>query len=264
MNDKRISEIKKEDKKAFKGYLVIMIVSGIAGAVFSMITHNLKEVIGVNLSNFLMNVLEQIVPYATIVISLVVIIVSRMIYNKSRKEYELWKNTNEDDDTIDKIEKNLSYISLATSVNMILGFFFLGAGFKLIIFNDINGELDIAKAICLLIGFILCAVSVTLIQKKIINLEKEINPLLKGSVYDSKFAKKWIESCDESIRLDVYKSAYKSFTCVSSTCAILWLLCVVGFELWDFGIMPLVMVTIIWLVLIISYSLESIKNSNIK
>lgn len=264
MSDNRISEIKKEDKKAFKGYLAIMVLGGIAGALFSQVSGNLKEVLGTNLVHFLMNILEQIAPYATIVLSIVVIIVSRVVYAKSRKGYDLWKDTMEDDDTIDKIEENLSYVLLAVSVNMILGFFFLGAGFKLIIFDDINSDLDIVKTIVLLIGFILCVASSTLIQKKIVNLEKEINPLLKGSVYDTKFAKKWIDSCDESIKLDIYKSSYKSYTSVSATCAILWILCIVGFELWNFGIMPLVMVTIIWLVLTVSYCLESIKLSKVK
>ncbi|MGL5348578.1 MAG: DUF3169 family protein [Peptostreptococcaceae bacterium] len=266
MNDNRTSEIKKEDKKAFRGYLAIMIVSGIAGATFSLVSDNLKDTLGDNLANFFMNVLEQIAPYATIVLSMIVIIISSIIYTKSRKGYELWKDTDtdEDEDTIDKIEQNLSYVLLAVSVNMILGFFFLGAGFKLIIFNNVNDELDIIKSIYLLIGFILCAASSTIIQKKIVNLAKEINPLLKGSVYDSKFAKKWIDSCDESLKLEIYKSAYKSFTSVSFTCAILWLFCIVGFDLWNFGIMPLVMVTIIWLVLTVSYSLESIKNSKRK
>ncbi|MGL5330114.1 MAG: DUF3169 family protein [Peptostreptococcaceae bacterium] len=98
----------------------------------------------------------------------------------------------------------------------------------------------------------------------VVNLEKEINPLLKGSVYDSKFSEKWIDSCDESIKLSIYKSAYISYKSTSTTCAILWVFCIVGFDLWDFGIMPLVMATIVWLVLNVSYCIECIRYSKIK
>ena len=62
--------------------------------------------------------------------------------------------------------------------------------------------------------------SSTLIQKKIVNLEKEINPLLKGSVYDFKFSEKWLDSCDEQRKLGIFKSAYKAYKSVSITCVI--------------------------------------------
>lgn len=264
MNDNRVSEIKKEDKKQFKKFMGITILSGIIGGIFGFTSDNLKAIIGENLSNFLMNTLEAVVPYISIVLSIIVIIGSYVVYTKSRKGYELWKQKGEDDYTIDKIEEDLSYVLLVTSVNTILGFFFLGTGFKLLMFNNLNNDFNILKVSCLFLGFLTCIVSSTLIQKNIINLEKEINPLLKGSVYDTKFSSKWLDSCDESIKLSIYKSSYKSYTCTSTACAILWVFCIIGLDLWNFGIMPIVIVTIIWLVLTISYCLESIKNSKIK
>lgn len=80
-----------------------------------------------------------------------------------------------------------------------------------------------------------------------------------GSIYDTNFSKKWVDSCDEAIKLGIFKSAYKAYTCVSTTCIILWIFCVIGYDLWNFGVMPMVIVTIIWLVQTISYSIESIK-----
>lgn len=113
-----------------------------------------------------------------------------------------------------------------------------------------------------MIGFVLCNASSILIQNKIINFEKEINPLLQGSVYDLKFTEKWVNSCDESIQLSIYKSAYKAYTSVSTTCIILWVFCIIGYALWNLGIMP--MVIIVWLVQTISYCIESIKCSKTK
>ena len=260
MNDNIVDDIKKEDKKAFRGFIVILSLCVIIGAICGDMSVKLDEVLGYNLSNFFVNILSNISPYASILLCVVVIIVSQIIYTKSRKEYESWKQRGEEDDTIDKIEKNLSYLILMVAVNMILGYFFFGTGANLIIFNNSNEVFDIIKVLLLFIGIILCTSSSILIQNKLVNFEKEINPLLKGSIYDSKFTKKWVDSCDESIKLSIYKSAYKSYSSTSATCSILWLFCIVGSYLWNFGIMPLVMVTIIWLVLTISYCMEAIKH----
>lgn len=86
-----------------------------------------------------------------------------------------------------------------------------------------------------------------------------MNPLLKGSVYDVKFTEKFMDSCDEAIKLGIYKSAYKADVSVSTICIILWVFCVVGNDLWDFGVIPMVMVTIIWLVQTVSYCISSIR-----
>ena len=268
MNKNHVEEIKKEDKKAFKGYIVIIVISGIIGGIIGASSVYLKKILGESVPNLLMSIFEVITPFASIVLSILVIIISTIIYNKSRKEYDLWSEADEDDDIIDKIELRLSYILLLTSVNMILGFFFFGIGSMLLVVDKMNsgfsGDFSLINTICLLVGLILCMVSSTLIQKKIINLRKEINPLLKGSVYDVKFSKKWLDSCDEAIKLGIYKSAYKAYISVSITCAILWVICLIGYDIWDFGVVPMVIVTIIWLVQTISYCVESIKQSKSK
>ena len=190
--------------------------------------------------------------------SILVIIVSVVIYSNSRKKLKLWNQSDEQEEMIDNIEEKLSYVLLFTSVNLILGFFFFGAGMALL------SEDSYTKVILFLVGFIVCVVSTILIQNKVVNLEKEINPFLNGSVYDFKFSQKWLDSCDEAIKLNVYKSSFKAYKSITNTCLILWIVCVLGYNFFDFGIMPLVMVTIIWLVQTIAYCIESIKCSKNK
>ena len=260
MNNNRVEEIKKEDKKAFKSFIIIIIISAIAGGIVGFKSVYLKDILGDSVPNFLMNILSVITPFASLILSILVIVVSSVIYNNSRKEFELWNQSDEDEEIIDKIEEKLSYILLFTSVNMILGFFFFGIGAMLPASNPQVGFHHI-RVLSFGIGFLLCVVSSILIQKKVVNLEKEINPLLSGSVYDAKFNKKWVDSCDEAIKLGIYKSSFKAYKAVTNTCILLWLICVLGYGLWDFGVMPLVMVTVIWLVQTIAYCMESIKSS---
>lgn len=264
MNKNHVEEIKKEDKKAFKGYATLTVVCGIIGGILGAMSGYLKEILGESIPNLLMSIFEVITPFASIVISIVVIIVSTIVYNKSRKEYDLWSQTSEDDDVIDKIEERLSYVLLFASVNVILGLFFFGIGGALLVFDKINEGFNIINSLCLLVGLILCTTSSISIQKKIINLEKEMNPLLKGSVYDIKFSEKWLDSCDEAIKLGIFKSAYKAHKSVTVTCLILWLFCFIGYTLWDFGVMPMVITVIILLVQTVSYCMESIKQSKVK
>ncbi|WP_042274525.1 DUF3169 family protein [[Clostridium] dakarense] len=280
MNNKSKNEIEKEDKKAFKsivisillyaiggfflGIMAVKLIKIFGGDFLGTIAGNLKQILGENVSSLLIDILDTITPFASLILSILVIIVSKVIYTNSRKGYDLWKQANEDDNSIDKIEENLSYLILLISVNMILGLFFFGIGIMLQPFYNINGELSNIQFNCFIIGFILCFISSILIQIKITNLTEEINPLLKGSVYDRDSAKKWVDRYDESIKLNIFKSAYKAYRYVSRTCLILWIFCFLGYYLWDFGIMPMIIVIIIWLVQIISYCMESIKYSKVK
>lgn len=264
MSNDNLKEIKNEDKKAFKVFAIIMVIALIVGGIFGYMSVYLKELVGDSVPRLLSIVFEVITPYATLVLSILVIIVHKIVYTNAKKEYNLLKKNDEDDDKIDQIEEKLSYVLLFVSINMILGFFFFGIGIMILPFNKLTGDFSTIKGICFMIGFILCITSTILIQKKIVNFEKEINPLLKGSVYDVKFTEKWVDSSDEAIKLGIYKSAFKAYRSVSNTCIFLWLFCVLGYDLWNFGVMPMVMVTIIWLVQTVSYCLESIKCSKNK
>lgn len=159
MNNNRLNEIKKEDKKAFA---FVVVISALIGA----ISVHLKEIIGENIPDLLGNIFDVIVPFASLILSVLVIAVSTVIYTNSRKEYELWKDTEEDNNIIDKIEKRLSYIILFTSVNMILRLFFLGMGWALLNFTNVSDGF----ITCFLIGFLLSMASSILIQKKIVIL----------------------------------------------------------------------------------------------
>ena len=258
MSSNRVEEIKKEDKKAFKSFAIMMVISAMIGAIIGGGSIYLQENRGDNISEFLLNALMIITPYASLVLSILVIIVSVVIYSNSRKKLKLWNQSDDQEEIIDNIEEKLSYVLLFASVNLIIGFFFFGAGMALL------SEDSYTKVILFLVGFIVCVVSTILIQNKVVNLEKEINPFLNGSVYDFKFSQKWLDSCDEAIKLNVYKSSFKAYKSITNTCLILWIVCVLGYNFFDFGIMPLVMVTIIWLVQTIAYCIESIKCSKNK
>ena len=120
MSSNRVEEIKKEDKKAFKGFAIMMVISAMIGAVIGGGFKYLQENLGDNLSEFLVNRLMMITPYASLVLSILVIIVSVVIYKNSRKNLKLWNQSDEQEEMIDNIEEKLSYLLLFTSVILLL------------------------------------------------------------------------------------------------------------------------------------------------
>lgn len=257
MNNNRKEEIKKEDKEAFKGFTMRMILSCILGALIGIAIIFFEEIL-YEVPDFFIDILLKITPFASIVFSIVLIIISFIIYTDSNKKIKLWNQSDEENEMMDKIENKLSYILFFWAINLIISFFFLGVGTIFLLEDTLD------KFIFSIIGFLLCMISCFIVQNKIVNLEKEINPMLRGSVYDFKFTEKWMDSCDEAIKLIIYRSCFKSYKVVSNTCIILFVLCVIGNLIWDIGIMPILIVTIIWLAQTISYGIESIKCSKNK
>ena len=72
MNNNRVEEIKKEDKKAFKSFIIVMIISAMGGAIIGGASIYLQKHIGDELSDFLLNILMTITPYASLVLSILV------------------------------------------------------------------------------------------------------------------------------------------------------------------------------------------------
>ena len=92
------------------------------------------------------------------------------------------------------------------------------------------------------------------------DLTRRMNPEKQGSVYDTKFKKKWFESCDEAEQKQIGQAAYKAFNVVSTACPILWLALLVLSYAFDFELlMPTFIVCFIWLLMQVSYCLECIR-----
>ena len=257
MNKEKVMENQSQDKKAFGKLVVTVIVAAFVGGILGAISFwlmNVKE----SVANVMLDILVIASPVAPIVLNTALIVVSAIILKKSRKIFENWDGENEEQ--VDKIERWISYGMIATSVDMILGFFFFGAG----IYSEEVRELEMQGMLffCLnMLGLVYTLIVVTVSQKKFVNMEKEINPEKQGSVYDTKFQKVWLESCDEAERQMIYKAAYKAYQVTNMTCIGLWLVCVLGVMYWDFGLVPLFMVSLLWMVSTVSYSVESIRLS---
>lgn len=260
MRSENINEIKKEDKSAFKKFILLLIIGMLVGFFVGILSGLVGESLAGLLAGWIQNTLAYFAPFFNVLLIPLAFLPIIYLYQVSRRRYKEWDGDNEAQ--LEKIEINLSYALWLSSLAMILSFFFFAVGLWQI--DNLNYSVTGAFFAIWLGSFILVIICITLAQQKIVNITKEINPEKEGSVFDHNFSKKWEESCDEAEKLMIYKSAYKSYKTVTITCIVLWIICILGSSIWDFGLLPVTFVSIIWMVQTTSYCFESIRLEKVR
>ena len=112
--------------------------------------------------------------------------------------------------------------------------------------------------------FLVSIILIVLLQQKAVDLTRRMNPEKQGSVYDTKFQKKWMDSCDEAEKAQMGQAAYQAFRVATVTCLVLWVVLTVLNFSFDIGLLPVLMVLILFGVLQVTYCLTCIKLSRSK
>lgn len=248
MNKEKRIENKKTDKKALMIFIPCLIVSGIVGFMMSAFGNYMEENIADLIAKGIVKVLVVITPYACLVMNTISIIIGTILLVGAKKHIKAWDGENEEEYEV--IDKKLSVVGVLINIIFILSYFFFGAGFEFVLKDEYYG---IIKWVCYFAGFIVALAGNMIIQAKIVNLYKEMNPEKQGSVYAMDFSKQWEKSCDEAERMQIYKAAFKSYNFCNTFYVFLWLLCLLGNQIWHYGIMPATIVIIVWLAQFISY-----------
>ena len=242
--------VKKDNRKALPKYLLILFVAAIFGGVLGFaagwVGHdNHSEVIATAVTDGL----TAAAPWALLVTSVVSLAVILWLYRSAKALFTDWDG--EDDDTMDRADEKLNWALLIAAAQLVLDMFFFGVAE--------NGGSPLGG----IVGFVSFIVSVFLLvfaQQKLVDLTRKMNPEKQGSIYDTKFRKKWFESCDEAERNQIGQAAYKAYNVVSTACPILWGVLLLLSYAFNFSLlMPTFIVCFIWLLLQVSYCLETIR-----
>jgi len=253
----------KEDKKALKKFIWILLGAFAAGLVIGVGMSALKEtLLGSPVQVTFLKILSIAAVYSGYLFTTALLIASMVLYKKSRKEYVAWDE--EDEEVLSKIEIKISVVIWFSNLILYGSYFFFAVGIwatEIMGENeawgmDMKGLLISLGAVFLHIAYGLVAASV--IQRKGVNFGKEINPEKKGSVYDMKFQDKWMESCDEAERYTVYKCSFKTFKTMQIVGIVLWLICLLGQMFFGTGVFATIMVTVYLIVQTSVYSVQGI------
>ncbi len=250
MSEEKRLENQKEDKKFGKRFAVIILCSALVGMMCGVVIALMRESsMASGLAEALSRMGMMVAPYISLVYVIVMLPVLLFTCRKVRTKMEAWDGENEEE--YKEMDTMLGNVLSALNIGTVIVYFFFAIGFHAL------AEGSLLSDICHVGGFIGAIALVTIGQKMIINMVKELNPEKRGSVYDTKFVKKWEESCDEAERLLIYKSAYKTYVKMNTLFVGLWLFCIFANEVFSFGFMPVTMVSLIWLCQICLYTYHS-------
>lgn len=251
----RREEIKKENKKAFKGFVLILVISAVCGAVLGLVGVFQWESIADALI-MISRGSAMYAPYLLMTETIIFGVYELIMYKKSRSLFKMWDG--EDEDIPKHIEIKTGYALWGVSLNVILCFllFALGMNVMELDVGDVMAKVPLIIAVFAINGF-----GATWIQRKLVDLTKEMNPEKKGSIYDIRFADKWLESCDEAERLQIYQASYSSYRILNYAFPIAWLISALGIMLGFTGPFACVIISVLWAIQSSVYSYKSIQFS---
>ncbi len=248
---KNKDKIQQENRKALPKFLLILVCSVVAGLlVGGIMVATWGAGTDYTLQDVLCEVLGMVSPWLTGAVTVVCMPIALYFHLRGKRRWQNWDG--EADDVLDHAEHELSIGLIISNVNMVLTMLFYGVATTL--------WYSWAGYIAAQIGLVVSLALLVVYQQKTVDLCKRMNPEKQGSVYDVNFQKKWIESCDEAERTNIYRSSYRAYRTMSVTLPILWLVAMVA-GLWFDGVGPLavVLVSVAWLVQTLSYGLEALR-----
>lgn len=260
MQNEGTNDILTEDKKKKRSFLIIMFFCAFAGGVIGGTSELVRDFDAIRqVSETVAAAIAESSYYLNVIVTVIAIAIYLPLYRSSRRLYESWDG--EDETVINRIENRLCLALSITSIQQVLTVMItLICAQSHVKLLDTEGLLW-GKEICFHVGWIGALIFSMAAQRRAVNLEKEINPEKRGSVYDIRFQRKWFESCDEAEKLIIYRASYHAHRATAIACMTLSIFCLLGSILWGIGILPVCVIDIIWLVDTLTYCISSYKLS---
>lgn len=253
------NEIKRANRKAMPKFLLFtavgMVVGGIMGYLFTRYgfgslsgsMRSAGEFFGAHTAHLLMLAMAIVVPA-----------VCTPLYLASRRLIGSWDG--EDETVYAEIDRRLSAVIWISGAALILSFFLIAATYAYGFAPLENGG-SISAIIIGIAAFVAVLVESIVFNQKCVDAAKLISPEKTASVYDMKFQKKWMDSCDEAEKLVIGKCAFKAYSATNLVCMLLSIVLAVCALEFDIGLLPSLAVCLVWLVNYSVYCREAIRYS---
>ncbi|MCI8608507.1 MAG: DUF3169 family protein [Firmicutes bacterium] len=263
-------QIKKENRKALKIFIPVIILAAMGGGAFGWFVGSDSWQHGANdMGKLITDFFFYFSPHGVIFCESFAFLMGLFFYCKAKQSFSatnaLEMTEDVDEAEVEKLfemaDRRLEFSMMAQSFGMIISFLFFG-----IIMSGLDRYIDEGGTSMLVATgfFIFGSFIVIRLNQAQVDLVKKMYPGKAGSVYDFKFHDKWEKSCDELEKLVIYKAGFKAYKAGSSTCVALWIITSMLSLMFGFGPIPSVSVIIVWLVMFISYSRESLRSERSK
>lgn len=246
---------KKTEKKAVLKFVLLILISAALGAGTSMLMGWLTHWDGISFQG-LGDMLGAMVPWVFLFTNLISAIAAMLICHRAKKQIGQWDG---EDECIEQTEQQLSCGLLLANIMTVVNFFLFSAGIEVSLNTKLGDQYGVILFPACILIFILGYVWIFFVNYRVVKLEKQINPEKRGSVFDVKFQKQWLESCDEAEKLMVYRCGFRAYQVGNKVCMGLWLVALF-LQLWaDTGLFPVLSICVIWLSMVAAYVLASIR-----
>lgn len=245
-------KVKSENRRALPLFLVIVGCSLVLGVLFGMAAvksdgADWKTVFTAALTWFF----AHCSSWLLLALTVSMLAVGLVSLSRARKQIAALEQT-EDGDAAPAdhtLSAGINYMSLA----QIVGFFLFAA-----VMCGVP-EMGLVSFLVGLAAFITLLVVVMVMTQRLVDLAKRLYPEKRGSVYDVKFQKKWLDSCDEAEKAVIAQAAFSAYSATNTVCLLLWLAFVLGHMLFDTGLLPIFAVSLIWFVSFAAYCSKAAK-----
>lgn len=253
------NEIKNANRKALPKFLLIMVFSLLVGGSigFCSAKYGLNTLAGgmKSVGSFFGT---YIAPWLMLMIAVIVLVICVLIYRSAKKLLSSWDGENEE--ISDTIDKKISIVIWVTSAALILSYFLITASYSdgFDVFENENSSVLFFIGIT---SFFAIMIEAVIIQQKCVDAAKKTNPEKTASVYDPKFQKKWMDSCDEAEKIMVGKCAFKAYAATNAVCTVLSIMLAICALIFEIGFLPSLVVCLIWIVNLSVYCKEALRYS---
>ena len=247
LRQENLSRVKKADRKALPKFLLILLIATVIGFAVGILAAMIEKT-GISA---LEETLKQFWRVSAVwyfpVFTLLLLLPAFLLTVGVRKKIDALPE--EDEAGVKALDRRLSF-SMSLSSFYVVGIYFsLAVGLSNLAEPYFQEGWTIP-----FIEVIAGSVLLLPVQRRAITLTQYLYPEKKGSIFDTKFSKVWMESCDEREKMIVYKAAYASYRAIGKACILLFLLTALGSTVFGYGPLPSALILMIWLIQIISYT----------
>ena len=251
---KKASRINERNKTLIK-FLILIIISGLFGGSLSLAIGRTEADLA-SFGSILEDIFTQSSFFLLPLVGFLLLLISFICYKRQRKQVAALTSDDSDYDILNKINHRLDRALCMISLNTVFSSILYG----LSVIN-LREDFSPARTLVLCVCYLTAILGGVFLQRKVIDLQKEMNPEKKGDVLSTHFQKDWIASCDELEKMIIYKAAYKSYIAIQHTIAILFSIVVLIGIWYPTGILPLLVTGALWIVSTVTYTMESMRLS---
>lgn len=248
---------KKEKKKNTFKFFIIIFLSALIGGVIGFGTAFASEGL-MSLGAAISHGLLVSSPWVLLFFCCAFPLISRFLLRKGSR---LIKNLSPEDDesTYDRAERVLGLSLGVSSVSPI----FIMTWYGLLVVAMHHEQASDGTFFTLTAAMLISVILISFLQRKAVEQTKLLNPEKRGDALEVHFQKKWLSSMDEQEKQAAYHAGFKAFRSLQITAVILHLFLITATVFVDMGILPFLLVGILWLVPNLVYLRECMKKNQV-